>query len=126
MTEDNKKGDLLPLVKNDPWLEPVSDAVEERHNRYERRLNDIVNRYGSLTSFATAHQFFGFHYDRRRKGWWYREWAPAAHYLALCFVPHVLKYTSEQRQGNLKHWMPRSLFYYANLLNLDYAGALAY
>lgn len=74
---------MLPLVKNDPWLEPVSDAVEERHNRYERRLNDIVNRYGSLTSFATAHQFFGFHYDRRRKGWWYREWAPAAHYLAL-------------------------------------------
>jgi len=74
---------MLPLVKNDPWLEPVSDAVEERHNRYERRLNDIINRYGSLTSFATAHQFFGFHYDVRRKGWWYREWAPAAHYLAL-------------------------------------------
>ena len=74
---------MLPLVKNDSWLEPVSKAVEERHNRYECRLNDIINRYGSLASFATAHQFFGFHYDGRRKGWWYREWAPAAHYLAL-------------------------------------------
>lgn len=74
---------MLTLVKNDPWLEPVAKAVEERHNRYERRLNDIIDRYGSLVSFATAHQFFGFHYDVRRKGWWYREWAPAAHYLAL-------------------------------------------
>ena len=74
---------MLPLVKNDPWLTPVSNAVDNRHNRFEWRLNDIKNRYGSLMTFATAHQFLGFNYDKRRHGWWYREWAPAAHYLSL-------------------------------------------
>ena len=73
----------LPLVKNDPWLEPVSKAVDERHNRYEERMRGIISRYGSLKTFATAHQFLGFNYDKRRQGWWYREWAPAAHYLSL-------------------------------------------
>ena len=74
---------MLPLVEHDPWLNPVNDAVEARHNRYVERLNDIRNRYGSLKAFASAHQFLGFNYDKRRRGWWYREWAPAAHYLAL-------------------------------------------
>ena len=74
---------MLPLVKNDPWLNPVSNAVDARHNRYEERLHGIINRYGSLKTFATAHQFLGFNYDKRRHGWWYREWAPAAHYLSL-------------------------------------------
>ena len=74
---------MLPLVKNDSWLNPVSKAVDNRHDRYEQRLNGIKNRYGSLMTFATAHQFLGFNYDKRRHGWWYREWAPAAHYLSL-------------------------------------------
>ena len=74
---------MLPLVTNDPWLNPVNSAVEARHDRYEERLRGIVSRYGSLKTFATAHQFLGFNYDKRRHGWWYREWAPAAHYLSL-------------------------------------------
>ena len=74
---------MLPLVINDPWLNPVSKAVDDRHNRYEERLHGIISRYGSLKTFATAHQFLGFNYDKRRHGWWYREWAPAAHYLSL-------------------------------------------
>ena len=74
---------MLPLVQNDPWLNPVSNAVDDRHNRYEQRLKNIKNNYGSLKTFATAHQFLGFNYDKRRHGWWYREWAPAAHYLSL-------------------------------------------
>ena len=74
---------MLPLVQNDPWLNPVNNAVDDRHNHYEWRLNDIKNRYGSLKNFASAHQFLGFNYDKRRHGWWYREWAPAAHYLSL-------------------------------------------
>ncbi|MCF0201361.1 MAG: hypothetical protein HUK16_08395, partial [Bacteroidales bacterium] len=66
---------MLPIVTNDPWLHPVSDAVDARHDRYENRLKDIQNRYGSLKAFASAHTFLGFHYDTRRHGWWYREWA---------------------------------------------------
>ncbi len=81
---------MLPLVQNDPWLNPVNDAVEARHNRYVWRLNDIKNHFGSLKSFASAHHFLGFNYDKRRRGWWYREWAPAAHYLSL--------------MGDFNHW----------------------
>ena len=74
---------MLPLVANDPWLNPVADAVTARHTRFEDRMNAIQGGFGSLKSFASAYQFLGFNYDSRRRGWWYREWAPAAHFLAL-------------------------------------------
>lgn len=74
---------MMKLVENDSWLEPVAEEVEARYNRYESLLNRIETNYGSLKSFASAHEFFGFTYDKVRRGWWYREWAPAAHYLSL-------------------------------------------
>lgn len=77
------KTNPIPLVANDPWLEPVSKAVEERYERYLARLEQIKNNYGSLKVFASADQTFGFNYDKLRKGWWYREWAPAASELFL-------------------------------------------
>ena len=73
----------MKIVDNDNWLTPVADEVEKRFERYQNRLKAIENQFGSLNNFASAHQFFGFHYDKIRKGWWYREWAPAAHYLSL-------------------------------------------
>ena len=74
---------MMKLVENDSWLEPVAKEVETRYQRYESKLKYIESQYGSLKSFASAHEFFGFTYDEFRKGWWYREWAPAAHYLSL-------------------------------------------
>ena len=74
---------MMKLVENDTWLEPVAEAVQARYDRYESLLKYINMRYGSLKSFASAHEFFGFTYDEVRRGWWYREWAPAAHYLSL-------------------------------------------
>ena len=74
---------MIKLVENDSWLEPVADKVEARYQRYESKLKYIESQYGSLKSFASAHEFFGFTYDSLRRGWWYREWAPAAHYLSL-------------------------------------------
>ncbi len=74
---------MMKLVENDSWLEPVADEVEARYQRYESKLKYIESQYGSLKSFASAHEFFGFTYDSLRRGWWYREWAPAAHYLSL-------------------------------------------
>ena len=73
----------MKIVDNDNWLTPVATEVEKRFERYQNRLKTIENQYGSLGNFASAYQFFGFHYDRIRRGWWYREWAPAAHYLSL-------------------------------------------
>ena len=73
----------MKIVEQDPWLSPVTDEVQKRYDRYRNRLETIEKQYGSLDRFASAHEFFGFHYDRIRRGWWYREYAPAAHYLSL-------------------------------------------
>lgn len=74
---------MMKLVEKDSWLEPVAEKVQTRYDKYKSLLTYIESRYGSLKSFASAHEFFGFHYDKIRHGWWYREWAPAAHYLSL-------------------------------------------
>lgn len=74
---------MMKIVENDSWLEVVSDKVDERYNRFETKLKYIKGKYGSLKAFASVYEFFGFSYDDFRKGWWYREWAPAAHNLFL-------------------------------------------
>jgi 1,4-alpha-glucan branching enzyme len=73
----------MKIVENDTWLEPVNDAVTQRYQRFRDRLNQIVANFGSLKAFATGDQVFGFNYDKVRKGWWYREWAPGAAQLCL-------------------------------------------
>ncbi|MDR0969296.1 MAG: alpha amylase C-terminal domain-containing protein [Lentimicrobiaceae bacterium] len=71
------------IVEQDPWLEPISAKVTERYNRFLSKLYYLTGKYGSLRNFASAYQLFGFNYDGVRKGWWYREWAPAAYALYL-------------------------------------------
>ena len=68
----------MKIVENDSWLEPVNNAVTERYYRFKDRLKQIEGNFGSLKAFATADEVFGFNYDKIRKGWWFREWAPAA------------------------------------------------
>ena len=74
---------MLKIIEKDSWLNPVADAAQQRYDRYQNRLKSIEKQYGSLGMFASAHLFFGFHYDRMRRGWWYREWAPGAHYMSI-------------------------------------------
>ena len=74
---------MMKIVEKDSWLNPVADEVQKRYDCYCDCKKMIVNQYGSLKNFASAHEFFGFHYDRKRRGWWYREWAPGAHYMSL-------------------------------------------
>ena len=69
----------LPLVQHDPWLAPYADVLQRRYDRFLARKAEIEAQYGSLTKFATRHQQLGLHYDARRRGYWLREWAPAAH-----------------------------------------------
>ncbi len=73
----------IKLVENDPWLEPVAEAVQGRYDRFAYRYDEIVREFGSLSKFADLHNFLGFTYDSRKKGWYYREWAPAAYELYL-------------------------------------------
>ncbi|REE00560.1 alpha amylase C-terminal domain-containing protein [Marinoscillum furvescens] len=71
------------LVKNDPWLEPYEGEITDRIERFETRKKELIATYGSVRDFASGYDYLGFNYDRKKKGWWYREWAPAAEQLSL-------------------------------------------
>ena len=73
----SKKDDVPGLVKIDPWLEPFSDAIRERSDRFQAKLQG----FGPLTDFARSHQNLGLHRDG--DDWVFREWAPRAKALAL-------------------------------------------
>ena len=60
----------------DPYLLPYEADICARMERYEKKRAELVGRRGSLSDFADAHEYFGFH--KTRDGWVYREWAPAA------------------------------------------------
>lgn len=80
MLSNNRK---LPLVADDPWLEPYNTEINNRFERYSKVLENIEGVTGSLENFATGHLWYGITYDTKKKGWFYREWAPAAHALFL-------------------------------------------
>ncbi|MBE0640168.1 MAG: alpha amylase C-terminal domain-containing protein [Bacteroidales bacterium] len=83
MTTKRADKTRLALVESDPWLEPAETEIENRLKRFQSRLAQIEDQYGSLHEFADAYTFFGIHYDKKAKGWYYREWAPAAFDLFL-------------------------------------------
>lgn len=74
---------VFGLIKDDPWLESYQEDVAERYQRFLDRRTQIESQAGSLREFAQAYHYFGLNYDSSRKGWWYREWAPAAEALFL-------------------------------------------
>ncbi len=68
----------IALVKNDPWLVPAEQEINERYERYRRTLAEIEGQWGNIQRFTDAYNYFGIHYDRKQRGWIYREWAPGA------------------------------------------------
>lgn len=78
-----KKNKTIGLVAKDPWLLPVEQEIIDRKDRFLDRLQSIVKDWGSLQKFASAFDYFGFHYDPKKKAWIYREWAPHAQELYL-------------------------------------------
>ncbi|MEM6765586.1 MAG: alpha amylase C-terminal domain-containing protein [Bacteroidota bacterium] len=73
-----KTSQKLALVKDDPWLEPYEDDLEKRLNRFLSQKELITKEAGSLEKFAMAYAYLGLNYDKKKKGWYYREWAPGA------------------------------------------------
>ena len=91
-----RKASLIPdLVKNDPWLEPFTDDINDRLHRLKIKKEEICHKYHSIANYASAHKFLGFNYDAVSKGWWYREWAPHANALYL-----VADFNNWDRQSN--------------------------
>jgi len=82
------------IVVADPWLEPVKKDVENRISRFAEKLWEIENHSGSLSKFADAYKFLGINFDKKAKGWYYREWVPKAYGLYL--------------SGDFNDWNPRS------------------
>ncbi|KAA5549364.1 alpha-amylase family glycosyl hydrolase [Adhaeribacter rhizoryzae] len=78
-----KVSPALQLVKDDPWLTPYEPDLLERQAAYKQVKRNIEQEYGSLEQYAQAHKYLGLNYDPELKGWWYREWAPAAYALYL-------------------------------------------
>ncbi|MBM3435287.1 MAG: 1,4-alpha-glucan-branching enzyme, partial [Bacteroidetes bacterium] len=73
----------LNLIRIDPWLEPSEKDITDRYSRYLNRLKSIENDFGSLANFAGAYHYFGINFDKKRKAFVYREWAPQAEALFL-------------------------------------------
>ncbi|KPK88075.1 MAG: 1,4-alpha-glucan branching protein [Bacteroides sp. SM23_62_1] len=71
----------LNIVRNDPWLEPFSRRISDRHERAMHKESELVGKATSLKDFASGHLFFGMH--RETDGWIFREWAPNAEKIYL-------------------------------------------
>lgn len=82
MTIPNDGTGLLAL---DPWLEPYSHQLRQRHAHYEALRGRIEADGGLLGPISQGHHFYGFTRGEQsgQPGVWYREWAPGAHQLHL-------------------------------------------
>ena len=68
---------VLGLIKNDPWLEPYSGAINGRHEFVLRKESELTgNGKVSLSDFADGYLYFGLH--KSGSGWVLHEWAPNA------------------------------------------------
>lgn len=76
--------EVLPIISNDGWLEPVADIVTERHNDFQNKVKEIEERCGSLSEYANSYHYYGLHRNEERKGWDFREWLPNAKDVYIC------------------------------------------
>ena len=66
----------LKIIKNDPYLEPFSDAIHGRYQAAIDKKNELIKGPGSLSDFASGYLYFGLH--KTEDSWILREWAPNA------------------------------------------------
>ena len=68
---------MLGIVKNDPWLQPYSQTIEERYNRFSDKEKELTQGGKlSLSDFASGYLYFGLH--KTETHWVIRELAPNA------------------------------------------------
>lgn len=70
------------IFEYDPYLKPFEKDIEQRMLNYKKKKKELLSpAHKTLSDFANAHAYFGFH--KTETGWYYREWAPAATALYL-------------------------------------------
>ena len=94
-TTRRKSAKVLPIIKNDPWLEPYADAINGRHEDAVRRKKELCGAKGNLVDFANAHHYFGLHHNPDGS-WTFREWAPNATAITLI--------------GDFSEWKEKALY----------------
>ncbi|MCE7053585.1 alpha amylase C-terminal domain-containing protein [Algoriphagus sp. AGSA1] len=73
--EDSQK---IRIVREEHWLAPYEAQIQHRFDRFQEALREINDFSGSILEYASSHAYYGIHFEAWRKGWVYREWAPAA------------------------------------------------
>ena len=71
----------MKILQVDKQLKPYKADLQLRMDNYARKKAELLPDGKTLSEFANAHLFFGFH--RGNGGWYYREWAPAAEKMYL-------------------------------------------
>ncbi len=66
----------LEIIKNDPLLKPYEKTITYRYSNSYLKLNEIENKFGSISDFANGHLYYGLH--KGLNNWVIREWAPNA------------------------------------------------
>ncbi|MBN7815746.1 alpha-amylase family glycosyl hydrolase [Algoriphagus pacificus] len=73
-----KGPEVLPILKDEPWLEKYAAKIQNRFDKFQSAKKEIEQHSGSILEYARIHEFYGIHFEPLRNGWVYREWAPAA------------------------------------------------
>jgi len=72
---------MYRIFELNPQLQPYQADIDLRMKLYHDTRARLLGDGKTLYDFANAHQYYGFHHVNG--GWYYREWAPAAHQLYL-------------------------------------------
>lgn len=72
---------MYRIIDLNPQLKHFAGDIDLRMFLYRATKERILKEGQTLNDFANAHNYYGFHHVDG--GWYYREWAPAAHQLYL-------------------------------------------
>jgi 1,4-alpha-glucan branching enzyme len=73
-----KDSQKIALVQEEPWLAQYEPQIQRRSDRFQEAIRKINDFSGNILEYGSVHNFYGIHFEAWRKGWVYREWAPAA------------------------------------------------
>ncbi len=76
------------ILELDPYLNSFAADITLRMNNLNKKTKELLAENQTLSDFANAHHYFGFH--KTHDGWVYREWAPAADAVYI--------------MGDMNHW----------------------